>query len=84
MATGSIASAGTMGILIPPSMGFILYGILTEQSIGKLFMAGFLPGILLTILFIFAIVIITAIRPQSGPAGPKAKFVENIKLIDKV
>ncbi len=84
MATGSIASAGTLGILIPPSMGFILYGILTEQSIGKLFMAGFLPGILLTILFIIAIAITTAIRPQAGPAGPKTSFVEKVVSLRKI
>lgn len=78
IASGCIASAGTMGILIPPSMGFILYGLLTEQSIGKLFMAGFLPGILLTLLFILAITIITALRPEAGPAGPKTAFKEKV------
>lgn len=84
IASGCIASAGTMGILIPPSMGFILYGILTEQSIGKLFMAGFLPGILLTILFILAITIITLIRPESAPAGPKTAFREKIVSLKKI
>jgi C4-dicarboxylate transporter DctM subunit len=84
MASGCIASAGTMGILIPPSMGFILYGLLTEQSIGKLFMAGFLPGILLTILMIFAITIITAFRPEAGPAGPKSAFKEKVSSLKKI
>src|SRR4030067_380683 len=51
MALGCIAAGGTMGILIPPSAAFVLYGIITEQSIGKLFIAGILPGILLTLLF---------------------------------
>lgn len=74
IASGCIASAGTMGILIPPSMGLILYGLLTEQSVGKLFIAGFLPGILLTVLFILAIVFTTTLRPDLGPAGPKATF----------
>ena len=78
LATGSIASAGTLGILIPPSMGFILYGILTEQSIGELFMAGILPGILLAALFVGAIMIVTSVRPQAGPAGPKTTFKEKI------
>ena len=45
--TGTLAAGGTLGILIPPSLGFILYGVLTEQAVGKLFMAGILPGILL-------------------------------------
>ena len=84
MASGCIASAGTMGILIPPSMGFILYGLLTEQSIGKLFMAGFLPGILLTLLMILAIIIITAFRPEAGPAGPKSTFKEKVISLKKV
>jgi len=84
MASGCIASAGTMGILIPPSMGFILYGILTEQSIGKLFIAGFLPGILLTILFIFAVTLITLLRPEAGPAGPKTTFKEKIISLKKI
>jgi C4-dicarboxylate transporter DctM subunit len=84
MASGCIASAGTMGILIPPSMGFILYGLLTEQSIGKLFMAGFLPGILLTILMILAITIITAFRPEAGPAGPKTTFKEKVASLKRI
>jgi tripartite ATP-independent transporter DctM subunit len=84
MASGCIASAGTMGILIPPSMGFILYGLLTEQSIGKLFMAGFLPGILLTLLMIFAITIITVFRPGAGPAGPKSTFKEKVVSLKRI
>lgn len=78
LATGSIAAGGTLGILIPPSLGFILYGILTEQSIGMLFMAGILPGILLTFLFLTAIWIITLIRPNAGPPGPKTGFKEKL------
>ena len=74
LAGGCIVSAGTMGILIPPSMGLILYGLLTEQSVGKLFIAGFLPGVLLTILFILAVTVTTAFRPAAGPAGPKTTF----------
>lgn len=78
LATGSIAAGGTLGILIPPSLGFILYGILTEQSVGLLFMAGILPGILLTALFMAAIWIITAFRPSAGPPGPKTGFKEKV------
>jgi tripartite ATP-independent transporter DctM subunit len=69
LATGSVAAGGTLGILIPPSTGFIIYATLTEQSIGRLFMAGILPGILLTSLFVVAIYIVTLIRPADGPAG---------------
>jgi len=78
LATGCVASAGTLAILIPPSLGFILYGILTEQSIGVLFMAGILPGILLTILFIVTIMIITARHPNLGPSGPKTSLKEKV------
>jgi tripartite ATP-independent transporter DctM subunit len=52
LATGSIAAGGTLGILIPPSITMIVYGIATETSIGRLFLAGFLPGLMLTVLFV--------------------------------
>lgn len=70
LATGAVAAGGSLGILIPPSVIFIVYGILTEQSIGRLFMAGLLPGLLLTLLFIIAIFIWTSLRPELGPKGP--------------
>jgi tripartite ATP-independent transporter DctM subunit len=78
LATGSIACAGTLAFLIPPSVAFIIYGILTENPIGKLFIAGFLPGLLLSALFIMTIVIITTLNPKAGPAGPKTTFKEKI------
>jgi C4-dicarboxylate transporter DctM subunit len=78
LASGCVAAGGTLGILIPPSLGFILYGILTEQSIGMLFMAGILPGILLTLLFMVTIAIITARRPSAGPPGPQTSIKEKI------
>lgn len=83
IASGCIVSAGTMGILIPPSMGLILYGLLTEQSVGKLFIAGFLPGALLTILFILAVTVTTAFRPAAGPAGPKTTFKVKLASLKK-
>lgn len=78
LATGVVAAGGSLGILIPPSVIFIVYGILTEQSIGKLFVAGILPGILLTALFIVTIVIWTSLRPDLGPRGPKFNFRERL------
>ena len=78
LATGVVAAGGSLGILIPPSVIFIVYGILTEQSIGKLFVAGILPGILLTALFILTIVIWTSLRPDLGPRGPKFTFRERL------
>jgi C4-dicarboxylate transporter DctM subunit len=74
LACGSLVCAGTMAFLIPPSVTFIIYGILTETSIARLFMAGFFPGILLSILFIGTIMIITGRNPKAGPAGPKTSF----------
>jgi len=71
LATGVVAAGGTLGILIPPSTGFVIYAILTEQSIGRLFLAGVLPGLLLLALFLVVVAILCWIRPEFGPAGPK-------------
>lgn len=78
LATGSIAAGGTLGILIPPSTGFVLYAILTEESIGRLFIAGILPGILLSLLFVLVIYLITLMRPEEGPAGPRTSGSEKL------
>lgn len=78
LATGAVAAGGTLGILIPPSTGFVLYAILTEESIGKLFIAGILPGILLALLFIVVIFITTTINPKEGPPGPVTTIVEKL------
>jgi len=78
LALGSLVCAGTMAFLIPPSVAFIIYGILTETSIARLFIAGFFPGMLLTAAFITTIAIITARNPKAGPAGPKTSFIEKV------
>lgn len=72
LATGCVAAGGTLGYLIPPSSGFVIYAVLTEQSIAKLFIAGILPGLLLTGLFLATIAIWTRLRPAVGPAGPRS------------
>lgn len=74
LATGAIAAGGTLGFLIPPSTGFVLYAILTEQSIGQLFMAGILPGLLLTALFMAAVGLVTLLDPKAGPRGERVPF----------
>lgn len=79
LATGTVAAAGSLGILIPPSVVFIVYGILTEQSIGKLFAAGIFPGILLSILFILVIYLRVRRNPSLAPAGPKTELREKIR-----
>jgi C4-dicarboxylate transporter DctM subunit len=78
MALGCIAAGGTMGILIPPSAAFVLYGIITEQSIGKLFTAGIIPGVLLTILFWALIYIWCKRNPALGPPGPSVPWRERL------
>lgn len=78
LATGSIAAGGSMGILIPPSVVFILYGIMTQQSIGKLFAAGLVPGLLEAALYLFTIYVICRRNISAGPPGPKATFKEKL------
>ena len=79
LATGTVAAAGSLGILIPPSVVFIVYGILTEQSIGKLFAAGILPGILLAILFIAVIHFRVRLNASLAPPGPKTTWEQRIR-----
>lgn len=74
LATGAVAAGGTLGFLIPPSGGMIIYAVLTEQSIGRLFMAGVFPGIVLTILFIIAINLIVSRNPSAGPRGDRSAW----------
>ena len=78
LATGAVAAGGTLGFLIPPSTGFVIYAILTEQSIGRLFMAGILPGLLLMVLFIATIAIVSALDPAAGPRGPLVPLREKL------
>jgi len=76
LATGCVAAGGTLGILIPPSMGFIIYAIITDTSISKLFIAGILPGLMLAGLFMLAVTIQTRIHPAMAPPGAKARWRE--------
>ncbi|MFH1647839.1 MAG: TRAP transporter large permease [Chloroflexota bacterium] len=78
LSTGIIAAGGTLGILIPPSMGFILIGILTQMSIGKLFIAGIIPGIICVGFYIVTIYIMCKINPSIGPASPKTTLKQKI------
>lgn len=78
LATGSVAAAGSLGILIPPSTIFIVYGILTEQSIGKLFIAGVLPGVILATLFLIVVVLLCLRNPNLAPAGAPTTWKEKL------
>jgi C4-dicarboxylate transporter DctM subunit len=79
LATGTVAGAGTLGILIPPSTVLIVYGILVEESIGKLFIAGILPGIILSLLFVAVVVILCLRNPALGPPGDPSSWIAKIK-----
>ena len=74
LSTGTVAAGGTLGILIPPSTAFVIYGLLTEQSIGRLLLAGILPGLLLTAIFMATVAIWMRFRPAYGPPGPRASL----------
>jgi tripartite ATP-independent transporter DctM subunit len=82
LATGCVAAAGSLGILIPPSVTFVIYGIMTENSIGKLFIAGVIPGLLLTLLFIIAIGIMAHFWPDLvGPPAEASSFKTKILVL---
>jgi tripartite ATP-independent transporter DctM subunit len=76
LATGALAASGTLGILIPPSVIFIFYGVMTETSIGALFIAGIVPGILTAFMFSAIILVRCIITPSLGPPGPGATWSE--------
>ena len=84
LATGVVAAGGSLGILIPPSTIFIIYGIMTEQSIGELFIAGVIPGILLSLFFIISILIWTRFNPEIGPRAPRSSWNERIKSLSGI
>ncbi|MCQ0970629.1 TRAP transporter large permease [Paracoccus sp. TK19116] len=81
LSTGVVAAGGTLGILIPPSTGFVIYAILSEQSIGRLFLAGVIPGILLLLMFLLTIWVLCLIRPAMGPRGPSTSMAEKTRAV---
>jgi tripartite ATP-independent transporter DctM subunit len=81
LATGTVASGGTLGFIFPPSAGLVIYGLLTEQAIGRLFLAGVIPGLILTVLFLITIQIVTLRRKEAGPPGPRASGAERIATL---
>jgi C4-dicarboxylate transporter DctM subunit len=80
LATGSMAAGGTMGILIPPSSILIIYGILTETSIGKLFIAGIVPGVIEALLYVVTIYLTCVMKPRLGPRGERYSFKEKLSV----
>ncbi len=81
LSTASVAAGGALGVLIPPSVIFIVYGIAAEQSVGRLFIAGIIPGFLLMFLYMLTIYLVSRRKPELGPAGPKAGWPERFKAM---
>jgi len=81
LGTGAVAAGGSLGMLIPPSVVFICYAILTEQSIGRLFVAGILPGLLIALLFTITIWLQCKINPAMGPVAPPTSFKAKLKSL---
>ncbi|PHQ71846.1 MAG: C4-dicarboxylate ABC transporter permease [Sneathiella sp.] len=81
LSTASIAAGGTLGILIPPSVILIIFGLLTETSIGKLFMAGIIPGILGILFYLFAVRWTVFRTPEAGPAGARTNWSDRLTAI---
>ena len=83
-AAGTVAAGGSIGMMIPPSVVFIVYGIMTEQSIGKVFIAGILPGLLLMLLFILAVAVVCRLRPDWAPAAPRLPWRDRFRSLSGV
>ncbi len=74
LSTGTVATVGTLGVLLPPSVALIIYGIITEQSIGRLFLAGIIPGLIVALVFFLTILIWCKMNPTIGPKGQKSSW----------
>jgi len=84
LSTGTVATVGTLGILIPPSVTLIVFGIITEQSIGKLFLAGIVPGLMIAFFFILTIYIWCRMNPALGPKGERSTWKQRIAALPEV
>ena len=84
LACATCACGGTLGILIPPSVGFIFYSIITEESLGKLFIAGIIPGLILATFFCLFIYAVAKIHPELAPRGDKASWSERFRSLTGV
>ncbi|MDQ1335669.1 MAG: hypothetical protein QG552_2619 [Thermodesulfobacteriota bacterium] len=84
LSTGTVATVGTLGILIPPSVTLIVFGIITEQSIGKLFLAGLVPGLMIALFFILTIYFWCRMNPALGPKGEKSTWKSRIAALPEV
>ncbi|HYD77637.1 TRAP transporter large permease [Ramlibacter sp.] len=81
LSTGALAAGGTLGIMIPPSVPLVIYAILTQESIGKLFMAAIIPGVIAMLGYMLVIQVIVRWRPGSGPAGVRVPWPERLRSL---
>jgi len=81
LATGALAAGGTLGIMIPPSVPLVIYAILTQESIGKLFMAAVIPGLFAMLTYMAIIKVIVTLKPEAGPAGPVVPWGERMRSL---
>ncbi|MEO6273209.1 MAG: TRAP transporter large permease [Rhodoferax sp.] len=84
LATGTLAAAGTLGILIPPSVPLVIYAVLTQESIGKLFVAAVIPGLIAMVGYMLVIRLLVTITPASGPAGPRVSWPQRLAALVEV
>lgn len=84
LAAGTIAAGGTLGAMFPPSTVLVVYGIITEQDIGKLFMAGVVPGLLAVLMYILTLAFIGAVRPDLLPRGPRSSWAERLSALGDI
>jgi tripartite ATP-independent transporter DctM subunit len=84
LATGSLAAGGTLGILIPPSIVLVIYAVLSEQNIAKLFLAAFVPGLLAAVGYVIAIAVYVRVFPDAGPAGARRSWRERLAALASV
>ncbi|MCC7068860.1 MAG: TRAP transporter large permease [Burkholderiales bacterium] len=84
LSTGALAAGGTLGIMIPPSVPLVIYAILTQESIGKLFVAAVIPGLIATIGYMLVIRIVVTLKPEAGPAGPRVAWPERMRALIQV
>ncbi|HZR03767.1 MAG TPA: TRAP transporter large permease [Burkholderiales bacterium] len=84
LSTGALAAGGTLGIMIPPSVPLVIYAILTQESIGKLFVAAVVPGVIAMIGYMIVVQIIVRWKPEAGPAGPRAPWRDRLRSLAEV
>jgi tripartite ATP-independent transporter DctM subunit len=84
LATGALAAGGTLGIMIPPSVPLVIYAILTQESIGKLFMAAVVPGIIAMLGYMAVVQIVVTLNPAAGPAGPRVPWAQRLRCLFEV